>query len=85
MSNVINDAAREPGWSDRTAHGLRKARLTMIAEHGGSAHAIMAWGGHKTLAEAQHYTKSTLLKSLVLEAEHSKKKVNPTDIPTDFE
>ncbi|MBW7057433.1 hypothetical protein KY389_12140, partial [Paracoccus bogoriensis] len=38
--------------------------LTMIAENGGSAHAIMAWGGHKTLAEAQRYTQAAALKRL---------------------
>lgn len=81
LGNVINDAARDAGLTDRTAHGLRKARLTMIAEHGGSAHAIMAWGGHKTLAEAQRYTMATELKRLVMGTEQDQNEVNRADIP----
>ena len=50
----------------RTAHGLRKSRLTAIAEAGGSAHAIKAWGGHATLAEAAHYTASADAKRLLI-------------------
>lgn len=65
LGNVINDGARDAGLTNRTAHGLRKARLSMIAECGGPAHAIMAWGGHKTLDEVQHYTASATMKSLV--------------------
>ena len=59
-----DDAAHEAELTGRTAHGLRKTRLTIIAENGGSAHAIMAWGGHKTLAEAQRYTQAAALKRL---------------------
>lgn len=65
LGNIINDAARDAGLIDRTAHGLRKYRLTMIAEAGGSAHAIMAWGGHKTLSEVEHYTRAAEMKRLV--------------------
>lgn len=54
LGNTVAAAAREAGL-DLTAHGLRKARLTRIAEAGGSVHVIMAWGGHESLAEAQEY------------------------------
>ncbi|TJZ86985.1 site-specific integrase [Paracoccus hibiscisoli] len=84
LGNVINEGARDAGLTDRTAHGLRKARLTMIAEYGGSAHAIMAWGGHKTLAEAQRYTRSADLKRLVLGTEQDQNEVNPAVIPVNF-
>lgn len=67
LGNVINEQARTAQLVDRTAHGLRKARLILIAETGGSAHAIMAWGGHWTFAEAQRYTRGAELKHLVLE------------------
>lgn len=76
LGNVINDAAREAGLMDRTAHGLRKSRLTMIAEAGGSAHAIMAWGGHKTLAEAQKYTEEADMRRLIMAPEHEQNEVN---------
>lgn len=65
LGNVVSTAARAAGLVDRSAHGLRKSRLTMIAEAGGSAHAIMAWGGHKTLAEAQRYTEAAEMRRLV--------------------
>jgi len=40
-----------------SAHGLRKAGATRLAEHGATDHEIMAWGGWTTLAEVQRYTK----------------------------
>jgi len=61
--------ARAAGIDGRSAHGLRKTRLTLIAEAGGSAHAIMSWGGHKSLSEAQRYTESANLRGLVTGAE----------------
>ncbi|WP_241963236.1 tyrosine-type recombinase/integrase [Paracoccus suum] len=69
LSNTISEAARAAGLSNRTAHGLRKARLTAIAEAGGSAHAIMAWGGHKSLSEAQRYTSAAQTRRLVMGTE----------------
>lgn len=66
IGNVINNAAREAGLTKRTAHGLRKARLTAIAEAGGSAHAIMAWGGHSSMTEVQRYTRAAERKRLIL-------------------
>lgn len=57
LSNTVNDAAREAGLEKRVAHGLRKARLTVLAEAGASVHQIAAWGGHLTLAEVEHYTR----------------------------
>ncbi|SOC15948.1 phage integrase family protein [Rhodobacter sp. JA431] len=53
LGNVIRDAAAAAGI-EKSAHGLRKYRLTAIAESGWQAYAIMAWGGHQTLAEAEH-------------------------------
>jgi integrase len=40
------------------AHGLRKAVATQIAEDGGSAHEIMAALGHRTLKEADRYSRA---------------------------
>ena len=56
LSNLISASARAAGIIGKTAHGLRVARLTAIAESGGTTQAIMSWGGHKTLKEAEHYT-----------------------------
>jgi integrase len=66
LSNLVARGARGAGLDRLTAHGLRKARLTRIAEAGGSAHAIMAWGGHATLKEAQAYATSAQIRGLVI-------------------
>jgi integrase len=42
---------------DCQPHGLRKAAARRLAECGCSAHEIMAITGHKTLAEAERYTR----------------------------
>ena len=55
LGNMIRAAAREVGI-EKSAHGLRKSRGIALAEAGLSAHGIMAWLGHQTLKEAQHYT-----------------------------
>jgi len=41
-----------------SAHGLRKARARQLAEEGASSQQIMAWTGHRTLAEVERYTKA---------------------------
>ena len=64
LSGQMRRAAKAAGL-DLSAHGLRKSRLTAIAESGGSASAIMAWGGHKTLAQAQHYIVTADRRSLI--------------------
>lgn len=72
LSNVIS-AAAEPGLS---AHGLRKSRLTAIAESGGSASAIMSWGGHKSLSEAEAYVSTANRKSLLIGTEQDRNSAN---------
>ncbi|WP_372803126.1 tyrosine-type recombinase/integrase, partial [Paracoccus seriniphilus] len=84
LGNMIRQAAQDAGLTGRSAHGLRKSRLTLIAEHGGSAHAIMAWGGHKTLAEAQKYTSSAQLKFLVTGTKQKRNEVNRSHISVNF-
>ena len=54
----------------------RKFRLTAIAESGGTAHAIMSWGGHATLSEAEHYTRSANRRALVMGVEQEQNAVN---------
>jgi hypothetical protein len=75
LSNLISEAARDAGVK-KSAHGLRKARLTRIAEKKGTAHAIMAWGGHATLSEAERYTKAANLRGLVM----GERNANPVDV-----
>ncbi|MBL3597700.1 tyrosine-type recombinase/integrase [Rhodovulum sulfidophilum] len=75
LGNLIAESARTAGIS-KSAHGLRKSRLTAIAEAGGTAHAIMAWGGHQTLQEAERYTRAAQLKKLVMGDEHIENSVS---------
>ncbi|MDT1061153.1 tyrosine-type recombinase/integrase [Paracoccus sp. CPCC 101403] len=65
LGKIIASGARSCGLAEKTAHGLRKYRLTAIAEAGGSTHALMAWGGHKTLEEVAHYTRAAEMKRLI--------------------
>lgn len=76
LSNLIRAAAGEAGIDGKSAHGLRKYRLTRIAEAGGSAHAIMAWGGHASLSEAEHYTRSAAKRALIVGREQTGVVVN---------
>jgi integrase len=50
--------AKAAGLIDRTPHGLRKAAGRRLAEAGCSAHQIMSILGHKSLSEAERYTRS---------------------------
>ncbi|MBK4215100.1 tyrosine-type recombinase/integrase [Paracoccus caeni] len=77
MSNIIADAARDAGLSSWTTHGLRKSRLIAIAESGGTAHAIMTSGGHKTLQEVEEYTRAAEMMRLVSGSEHTRNDVSP--------
>ncbi|WP_299830742.1 tyrosine-type recombinase/integrase [uncultured Roseobacter sp.] len=71
LSNAIAQGATKVGI-DKTAHGLRKARLIHIAEAGGSAHAIMSWGGHKTMSEAQEYVREADSRRLIMSTHPAK-------------
>ena len=82
LSNLIAAAARDAGLDRCTAHGLRKARLTAIAESGGTAHAIMAWGGHKTLQEVEEYTRAAQMRMLVSGTEQVQNDVSLADPDT---
>lgn len=56
LGTMIREAARAAGI-DRSAHGLRKARATVLAEAGATTHQIAAWTGHESLKEVEHYTR----------------------------
>jgi integrase len=51
-----------------SAHGLRKAGATRLAENGCTDHEIMAWGGWTSIREVQRYTKAANRKRLALQA-----------------
>jgi integrase len=53
ISTAVKGAGRS---SECVAHGLRKAALRRLAEHGATAKQIQAVSGHKSLAEIEQYT-----------------------------
>jgi integrase len=57
IAAIVARAARSAGLPrDCKTHGLRKAALTRLAQHGATTHEIKAVGGHKSLREVEHYT-----------------------------
>ncbi|MEM9578262.1 MAG: tyrosine-type recombinase/integrase [Pseudomonadota bacterium] len=79
LSNVISKAARKAGIEERSAHGLRKSRLTIMAELGAPVEALQSWGGHKTLAEVQKYIESANRKKVLIGTEQDQNVVNHID------
>lgn len=56
--NWFSESCRKAGLPlGVSAHGLRKAAATALAERGRTPHEIMAITGHKTMAEVERYTK----------------------------
>lgn len=58
LGNFFGAAARASGLGKGyNLHGLRKAQGRRLADNGSSAHEIMSVLGHKSLKEAERYTK----------------------------
>jgi integrase len=66
LSQLVSRAARDAGLTNRTAHGLRRARAVILAENGWTPHQIGAWTGHESLAEVSHYTRDANKRRLVI-------------------
>src|SRR5262249_53154850 len=58
FGNWFKDCCREAGLPHCSAHGLRKAAATRLANAGCSAEMVKAITGHKTLAEVSRYTRA---------------------------
>jgi integrase len=59
LSGLVSRAAAVAGLPNRCKpHGLRKAILRRLAEHGATAKQIAAVSGHKTLGEVARYTRA---------------------------
>lgn len=59
LTDLIRRAAAEAGLPPRCkAHGLRKAMMRRLAEHGRSSKEIAAVSGHRTLKEVELYTEA---------------------------
>jgi integrase len=65
FGNWFRARCREAGLpKGYSAHGLRKAAATRIAEAGATPHQLMAWFGWTTLKEAERYTRAADRKRL---------------------
>jgi integrase len=74
----------EAGLHHCTAHGLRKAAATRLADAGATEHQLMAWFGWTSIREAERYTKKANRKRL---AESAGKLISGTSVgkpPTQF-
>lgn len=59
LSRIVATAAAKAELGDRcVCHGIRKARLRLLAEGGASAKVLQAIAGHKTLKETERYTEA---------------------------
>ena len=57
LSELISDATKAAGLPrECVAHGLRKAALRRLAEHGATSKEMQAVSGHKSLREIERYT-----------------------------
>lgn len=56
FGNKFKDWCRQADLPHCSAHGIRKATLTALAEAGATPHEIMAFGGHRSLEEVERYT-----------------------------
>lgn len=64
FGNWFRERCNEAGLPHCSAHGLRKAALTRLAEAGCTPFEIMAVSGHKTLSMVQHYCQAADRKKL---------------------
>jgi integrase/recombinase XerD len=64
FGNKFRDWCNQAGLPHCSAHGLRKAMATRLAERGATPHEIMAITGHKSLEEVERYTRKAVKKRL---------------------
>src|SRR6266849_5595310 len=58
FGNKFKDWCRQANLPHCSAHGVRKATATALAEAGATPHQIMAITGHQSLEEVERYTKA---------------------------
>ncbi len=57
FGNWFRDQCDKAALKGSSAHGLRKAFLTVASHHGLTTQELAAWAGHATLKETDRYTK----------------------------
>jgi integrase len=68
LGDCFKKQCRIAGLPDRSAHGLRKAAATHLANKGCNPSQIAAFTGHKSLKEVAHYTAAADQASLARQA-----------------
>jgi site-specific recombinase XerD len=69
LSFLIKRAAATAGLPPEcVAHGLRKAQMRRLAEHGASSKEIASVSGHKSLREVERYVAAADQKQLSMHA-----------------
>jgi len=68
LGDWFKKQCRVAGLPDRSAHGLRKAAATHLANKGCNPSQIAAFTGHKSLGEVAHYTAAADQASLARQA-----------------
>jgi len=64
FGNWFRDRCDEAGLPQCSAHGLRKAAASHLADIGCTVHEIMSITGHDSVAEVQRYTRAAEQKRL---------------------
>jgi integrase len=62
--NGFRERCDAAGLPQCSAHGLRKAAATALADARAPAHQLMAWFGWKSFKEAERYTRAANQKKL---------------------
>lgn len=64
FGNWFRERCDEAGLPQCSAHGLRKATATRLADAGATTHQIMAITGHRSIAQVESYTRKANKKRL---------------------
>ena len=64
FGNKFKDWCRQADLPHCSAHGIRKATATTLAENAATPHEIMSITGHQTLEEVERYTKAARMRKM---------------------
>jgi integrase len=64
FGNKFKDWCRQADLPHCSAHGIRKATATALAENAATPHEIMSITGHRTLEEIERYTKAAHMRKM---------------------
>ena len=76
FANTFREWCKEAGLKDRSAHGVRKAAATYLADRGATAHQLMAIFGWSSIKQAEIYTREADRKRLARESRHLLSRTN---------